>query len=186
MSLAKTIIRLFLRGLIKQTWCFRHGAFVVSDSNSILFNILKRDDKTYKRISSHQKHFSLNNVNKIQYGLDFPKFEFSCQNSKNRNISYRTLLFFQLPKERLYMKFEKFGTKKKDHLFWHGIDYIRTRHEVPRASFRKEKLSPFTNIFPSNWNADQNAINYHQDRVGREVFLSRNSLLRLLHNGLAL
>lgn len=178
MSLTKAFIRMFLNGVSKQSWCFRHGAFVLSKGDAI-FRILMQDGKAYKRISSHQKRFELNNnTDPTQYGYDFRPVAFSC--GDGNPVVYRTVLFFKLPRNRLYMKFEQFGTKKTYDLLLHGVDFLRTRVEKPRNSFRKEKLPPFTKNLPNNWNQNQNAINYHKNRVGREVFLSNASLVRVL------
>lgn len=155
---------------------------MLSNPGNVIFEILMQDGKAYKRISSHQKHFVVNN--KAQYGYDFKPISFSCGNGNK--IVYKTVLFFRLPKDRIYMKFEQFGTKKTYNLILHGIDYVRTRFEKPRNNFRKEKLLPFAKNFPDiplNWNQNQNAINYHNNRVGREVFLSMSSLLKVLESG---
>ena len=158
-----------------------HGAFVMSKGD-VIFKILMNDGKAYKRISSHQKRFILNNnTNTTQYGYDFKPTSLSCPNGNK--VVYRTVLFFKLPKNRIYVKFEQFGTKKAYELIFHGIDFVRTRYEKPRNNFRKEKLPPFTRNFPNDWNQNENAVNYHQNRVGREVFLSNSLLLKLLESG---
>ena len=181
MSQTKAFIRLFLNGLSKQSWCFRHGAFVLSNGD-VIFRILMQDGKAYKRISSHQKRFMINsNTDPTQYGYDFRPIIFSCGNGDK--VVYRTLLFFRLPKNRIYIKFEQFGTKKAYNIILHGINFVRTRFETPRNNFRKEKLPPFTKNFPNNWNQNQNAINYHENRIGREVFLSNASLIKVLESG---
>lgn len=181
MSQTKAFIRMLLSGLSKQSWCFTHGAFVLSKGD-IIFRILMQDGKAYKRISSHQKRFDINNnTDPTQYGYDFRPVAFSCANGNK--VVYRTVLFFKLPKNRIYIKFEQFGTKKTHNLILHGIDFLRTRVEKPRNNFRKEKLPPFSKNFPNNWNQNQNAINYHKNRVGREVFLSNESLIQVLLSG---
>ena len=181
MSLSKSFIKLFVKGLSKQSWCFTHGAFVLNEGN-VIFNILMHDGKAYKRISSHQKRFMLNNnTNKNQYGYDFKPIRLHCNGT---NVIYRTILFFKLPKNRIYVKFEQYGTKKAYNTVLHGINYARTRFETPRNNFRKEKLPPFTYNFPSDWNQNENAVNYHKNRVGREVFLSIESLIKVLESGM--
>ena len=141
-----------------------------------------QDGKAYKRISSHQKRFDINNnTDPTQYGYDFGPIAFSC--AKGNKVVYRTVLFFKLPRNRIYVKFEEFGTKKTFNLILHGIDFLLTRVETPRNNFRKEKLPPFTENFPNNWNQNQNATNYHKNRVGREVFLSNASLIQVLLSG---
>ena len=185
MSITESVIRLFLKGLRKQSWCFTHGAFVISNNDNVIFKILMQDGKAYKRISSHQKLFVLNrNTNVTQYGYDFKPIALSCGNGNK--VVYRTVLFFKLPKDRIYVKFEQFGTKKIYNLIFHGINFVRTRFEKPQNNFRKEKLRPFAKNFPGipdNWNQNQNAKNYHNNRVGREVFLSISSLLKVLESG---
>lgn len=181
MSITHSFISMLLNGLSKQSWCFTHGAFVLSNGD-IIFKILKDDGNAYKRISTHQKRFVLNNkTNLTQYGYDFNPISLSCGNGKK--VVYRTVLFFKLPKNRIYVKFEEFGTRSAYDLIFHGIDLVRTRFEKPRNNFRKEKLRPFSKNFPNNWNQNQNATNYHKNRVGREVFLSNSSLLKVLESG---
>jgi hypothetical protein len=141
-----------------------------------------QDGKAYERISSHQKYFHINkNTDPIQYGYDFRPINFSCPDGNK--VVYRTLLFFRLPRNRIYIKFEQFGTKKAYNLIMHGINYVRTRFDTPRNDLRKESFPPFTKNFPNNWNKNQNAINYHNNRIGREVFLSNASLIQLLESG---
>lgn len=179
-TMTELYIRLLLKGLREQLWCFTHGAFVMSNGNSI-FNILMQDGKAYKRISTHQKYFVLNEKsNKTQYGYDFKPVSFSCGNENKKKIVYRTLLFFKLPKNRIYMKFEQYGTKKISNLIYHGIDLVRTQFRKAEEDFRRETQPAFSRNFPRNWNANKSAVGYHPNRVGREVYLGKSSHRKVL------
>jgi len=152
----------------------------MSKGNSI-FNILMQDEKAYKRISTHQKYFVLNEKsNQTQYGYDFKPVSFSCGNDNKKKIVYRTLLFFKLPKNRIYMKFEQYGTKKISDLIYHGIDLVRTQFGKPENHFRREKQAPFSKNFPLNWYANKSAVGYLRNRVGREVYLGKEAHRKVL------
>ena len=182
-TVTELYIGLLLKGMREQPWCFLNGAFVMSNGNSI-FKILMQDGKAYKRISTHQKYFVLNdNSNKIQYGYDFKPVFFACSNDNKKKIVYRTLLFFKLPKNRIYMKFEQYGTKKISDFFYHGIDLVRTQFRKPESHFRREKQRAFSKNFPLNWYANKSAVGYLRNRVGREVYLGKSAHRKVLSRG---
>lgn len=185
-SITKRFIDLFAKGVSKQPWCFRHGAFVLAHGREV-FGLLRADGRAYERISSHRRRFASDrHSNQTQYGYDFGRpMVFRCDGAR-ASVKYRTLLFFELPNDRIYVKFEPYGTKKLSDTVLHLADFVRTRYEVPRGSFRKEKMPKFSRSpFPNDWDADEEAEEYHSDRVGREVFLGKAALTRVIVDGLA-
>lgn len=210
---AQYFLQLLMRGIERQPWCFVRGAFVLQDTNQRdIFQLLVASRSAYVRISSHKKRFEKRfagffaameqqgSLEGKQFGLDMPEpgFVLRCRRDARRAVpppkKVRTALFFVLPANRLFLKFETHGTKKPKNILMHAFEYVRTRFDDGRTDkwARQERHAPFddntvrlgTRSSLANWNLDSAARAYHKDRVGREVFLSIPTLVGVLEAGL--
>jgi len=112
--------------------------FVFEDPYLSIFNKYYYNQDSYKRISTHQKHFGKNITS---YGLDIPNIPII---SNGKKIILKTILFFTYiigKKQFTYVKFEKNGFKKTKHIIFHSYDYIVSRF-INNNHHRTEELKP--------------------------------------------
>jgi hypothetical protein len=130
--------------------CFKSGAFVFEDPNNNLFHKIQQVSKSYKRISSHEKHFKSNDEVIVAYGLDIPDTEFKC---KNKKIIFKTLLYFKYSmknptsnrkKQFLYIKLEKHGLYKLTDIIMHSFDYVISRFNSKSFKVKRSEHAKFS------------------------------------------
>jgi len=138
----------------KNKICYQSGAFVFEDPKNYLFDQIQKLPKSYKRISTHTKHFQTNNQDNIEtYGLDIPDTKFSCENKVK---IFRTLLYFKYSminpiskriKHFVYIKLEPHGVKKLHNFVLHTADYIVSRfNSTSFKAKRAEHVKFFKNM----------------------------------------
>lgn len=208
--LSKTrFLQSLLRYMQSQPWCFYNGAFVLQDPHGSYYRFLLEDPKrpfaldpnVYPRVSTHLAHarkvYRNLPAQHPQFGLDIPPTRISCDppaNISNRaptSHTLRTVLFFQLPGGRLFLKFEPHPCRGFLCLrsgragLRHAANYLATRIAPKRGHTRKEHGSRPS---PNAIRADPRLRNMARDasyspvRMAREVYLRQQNLRNAVRN----